>query len=193
MNFRHLVFGLAVSLAMAGAAQAGTVNFTNLGTFTTPELVFSGGTVTGSANVNVLNFNGLGIVGGNRDLSVDSNEQIRFDFTAPAINVSYFAPNALNGDGNRTAGDRFIEIFGLGGVSVGVFAQTDVGNYLLSDLVGAAIITGFSLTADGLDGFVISQISFDTAPSEVPLPAAAPLFLAALAGAGLLGRRRRQA
>ncbi|MBI1392962.1 MAG: hypothetical protein GC152_09505 [Alphaproteobacteria bacterium] len=40
-------------------------------------------------------------------------------------------------------------------------------------------------------GEIIDNIALGS--SVVPLPAAAPLFLAALAGAGLLGRRRRQA
>lgn len=194
MTIRTFAVSVLTSCCLAGAAQAATIDFTNQGTFTTPSLAFAGGAVTGSADVNVLNFNGLGIVGGISNNVVDNNETINFAFTAPVVNVSYHVVSAGNGDGDGDVGDRLLEVFGLGGVSLGVFAQNGVGTTTLSDLVGAAIITRFSVMANGLDNFRISSISFDLAPqSEVPLPAALPLFLAGLAGFGAISRKRKRA
>ncbi|MEX6632162.1 VPLPA-CTERM sorting domain-containing protein [Hyphococcus lacteus] len=191
MKFRNIVFGVLGNVAAIVGAQAATVNFADLPTSTTPELFFDGGSVTGSADVQVLNFNGIGIVGGPFDSTVDGNESMAFSFSAPVNNVSYSVQFAGNSDGDGTVGDRSIEIFGLGGTSLGVFAQFHIGTFALSDLVGAAIITGFELTAE-VDSFRISSISFDLAPSEVPIPAALPLFLAGLAGVGAIGRKRKQ-
>ena len=191
MKKLQLIITAMLASVTASAAQATTIDFTTQGTFTTPELAFAGGTVTGSADINVIQFNGLGIVGGSNDIIVDGSESIAFEFTAPVINVTYFLTSAGNGDANGTSGERSIEIFGLGGTSLGVFIQDDSGSFSLSDLVGAAVITGFELTAM-VDNFRVGSISFDFAPSEVPLPAALPLFLAGIASFGAARRKRNR-
>ncbi|WP_411819693.1 VPLPA-CTERM sorting domain-containing protein [Hyphococcus formosus] len=191
MKFRNIVFGVMGNVAAIVGAQAATVDFYTLPTSSTPELFFDGGSVTGSADVQVLNYNGIGIVGGSIDTAVDGNESMAFSFSAPVNNVTYSVQFTANIDGDGTLGDRSIEIFGLGGTSLGTFSQFNIGTFALSDLVGAAIITGFELTAE-VDFFRVSGISFDLAPSEVPIPAALPLFLAGLAGVGAIGRKRKQ-
>jgi hypothetical protein len=50
-----------IGMFMAGSASAVTVNYQDLGTFTTPTLIEGGITVTGSADVSVRSFTGLGI------------------------------------------------------------------------------------------------------------------------------------
>jgi hypothetical protein len=59
-------------MGTSGLAHATTASFSGLGTFTTPTLITGDVTVTGSADVSVLQFNGLGIVGGFDDTVVDS-------------------------------------------------------------------------------------------------------------------------
>lgn len=44
----------------------------------------------------------------------------------------------------------------------------------------------------GFDIFSIDNLAFAAAPSEVPLPAALPFFLAGLGGVGFLGRRQKK-
>ena len=98
---------LAVALAVlvtptATEANAEQANFQNLGTFTTPSLTVGSVTVTGSNLVNVLNFNGLGIVGGQFDNTIDPGETISFSFADPASNVRVVigcAAGDRNGDG----------------------------------------------------------------------------------------------
>jgi len=69
-------------------------------------------TVTGSANINVLNLNGLGIVGGNDANGVDRAEFIRFSVdTGAASAVSYFVGTWGNLDGDGLGGEAIIEAF----------------------------------------------------------------------------------
>src|SRR5262249_44021681 len=106
-----------------------TVDYRNLGTFTTPALVQGGVTVTGSADVNVLNLNGLGIVGGTFDDTVDGNEFIDFDFGFGVSGVAYYVNSAGNLNGNGTVGDRTLEAFGVGGASLGRVPQSGTGSF----------------------------------------------------------------
>ena len=75
--------GLVIcTLLLAQAVQAATVTATyfDLGTYTAPTVNQYGITVTGSADVNVLSGNGLGIVGGAYSSTIDSSEYINFSF-----------------------------------------------------------------------------------------------------------------
>lgn len=69
---------------------------------------------------------------------------------------------------------------------------SDAGNFNLACLNAAVAFSGTMNWTTG-NGKQISHITiYDTEPARViPIPAALPLFLTALAGAGLLARRRR--
>lgn len=77
----------AIVGCIAGAAEAETIDFRTLGTFTTFTLTQGGLTVTAEQSpgvvgrVNVLNFNGLGVGGGTSDTTTDANEALLFRFT----------------------------------------------------------------------------------------------------------------
>ena len=157
-------------LVCAGPAVAETINFFNIGTSTTSALVRNGVTVTGSANINVLSLNGLGIVGGSSDNIVDSGETIRFTFTAPALSVTYALSTAgqfgsigvLNDP--LLLGERTVEAFSPLGVSLGTIAQSDADRSV-SSLFGGVPIGSFSMTALQNEFFRIDSLTFVLGPS----------------------------
>ena len=59
-----------------------------------------------------------------------------------------------------------------------------------SDIVTEVI---FPFPSSGSAGWAVDEISWGYAPAPVPLPAAAWLFGSAIIGAGIIGRRKRQA
>jgi hypothetical protein len=106
-----------------------TKDFTNQGTSTTATLDDGELAVTSSpADINVLNLNGLGVVGGVNNNTVDAGESLTFTFSEPAFDVSYLVSSAGNTDGNGTVGDRSIEAIGLDSVSLGAVANTGTGS-----------------------------------------------------------------
>lgn len=188
MQYRNIIFAILANAAAAASANAATIDFGDLGTFTAPSLVFEGGIVIGSGDINVLASNSLGIVGGTSDITIDTTEFIQFSFAAPVTDVSYFVD--ICGFSGGLCGGRTVEVFGSNGGSLGVFLQDFPGFYFLSDLVGAALISGFTLSAIDRGDFRIERLSFESV-QEVPLPAALPLFLAGMAGLKFARRRRR--
>lgn len=196
---RHFA-ALAVSCTALGlgAAHAATVSYTALGTFTTATVTTGGVTVTGSNTIHVLNLNGLGIVGGAFDNTVDGSEFLDFDFSGlgSAVNLSYFVGSAGNLDSDNVSGTRTLSVFGVGGTLLGNFSQEDTGLFDVSTLVGNTPIGRIRLQAD-VDSFRLGEISFDAQrvePAPVPAPATAPLLLAGLGvAAALRGRRRSRA
>jgi hypothetical protein len=190
-------------LCLCALPASGTtfVLFDNDGSFSTPSFTEANVTVTGSADVNLFQSNGLGIVGGASDLLVDGFEYVDFTFTTPVINATYrldtFACTA-NG-GSCIGGLRWIEAFTPGGVSLGSI-QTSGFDSAVSSLFGNVPIGRFRLTHDATiqdaatgavsDGLRIQWITYDI--TAVPLPAGVWLF-----GSGLLGligtSRRRKA
>lgn len=188
---RFTAFSLALFTFVPAAAWSATVNFTSIPTASSPQLVFTDFTVTGSADVQALFLNGLAIVGGFDDFVVDGAEWIQFTFTgAPAIGVSYFVPAAGNTNGNGTVGDRFLEAFDALGNSLGSVAQDSSGTFQVSTLFGNAPLSRFRLTAD-VDTFRVGSLTYELAqPTAIPEPSSL-----ALAASGVLGfflfRRRR--
>lgn len=137
-----------------------TVNYTNRGTFTAASVEDDppGVVVTGSADVSVRNFNGLGIVGGSSSISLDGSESISFMFGGPSPATTYFLPQAGNGDGDAFLGEAVLEAFGAGGASLGTVLVNGAGTFNVTALFGGAVTTGFTLTADG-DSLRIGRIS----------------------------------
>ncbi len=177
------VLAVAVVLGMmggSGLAHATTASFFGLGTFTTPTLTTGSVTVTGSSNVSVLQFNGLGIVGGFDDTVVDSFEFISFSFASPeAVDVEIlfsFRNSLLLTD---------IEGFELGGASLGIATLTmPFDNSLdVSALFSDVPLESVTLTTTAAS-FRIGAISF----TLIPEPSTALLLSLGLLA---LGARRR--
>ncbi|HND54590.1 MAG TPA: hypothetical protein PLV92_19395, partial [Pirellulaceae bacterium] len=151
-----------------------TVSFTNLGTLTTPSLSVPPVTVTAltggvAATVNVLNLNGLGVVGGAFSSALDGVESLRFTFTnAPAVGVHYFVASGGNLNGNGTVADGTIEAWDGNGVSLGVLAINNTGDKDLSLLFGGVPLSAFQVNAN-VDNQIISQLSYNAAVTPKPI------------------------
>jgi hypothetical protein len=137
-----------------------TVDYSNQGTFQTPSLSLGGLTVTGSANINVTNLNGLGIVGGNTSVAVDGAEFIRFSVDSGAASaVSYVVATWGNLDGDGLSGEAIIEAFDASATSLGVVAISEGGTKDVSAMFGNESISAFVVTADG-DLFLVRSANF---------------------------------
>ena len=189
-----VILSLSAMLA-AASSQAAVINFRDKGNWNLPEYRLPGVNVTGSANVQVLHYNGLGIAGGPAGSFLDYGETITFTFRSGSeTDVSYEAGHLYNSDLSThpaIVADRLIEVFGVGGDSLGVFNQAPEASiyFDVSGFVGNQPISGFSITMLH-DSTRISGLTFSEAPvSEVPVPAAAWLFGSALLG--LFGVKRK--
>lgn len=198
-----------VGFALAGSLCAApiTVDYSAMPTATVPSLSAGGITVTGSANVQILALNGLGISGGSVDYAVEVDhsalggaEFIRFEFGAPVFGVSYFVGSAGCTRGCSSSGElgkRTLEAFGAGGVSLGTAVQGGTGSRDVSALFAGVPITSFLLTslagnsadASNVTYFRIPRVTYDPG-AAVPEPSA--LALAAIGALALLGARRRR-
>ena len=70
-------------------------------------------------------------------------------------------------------------------------ATVDAFNSLSFALVGPALILPDGFSANSVSGMIVDNVFVGARVSAVPLPASGPLFIAALAGLGLLSRRRK--
>ena len=186
---RRFIFFCLVLLALllgTNGAQAVTVDYYNIGTFQTPSLHEGGVTVTGSANVNVLNLNGLGIVGGLDDNTIDGagHESISFLFDTPAKDVTYFVNIAGNTNGDGLTGETLLTAYGTGGY-LGDIAVISAGTKNVSALFGNVPISSFAVSLNTADYIRIASVGYN----PVPLPGAMWLLGSGLAG--LFGLRRR--
>lgn len=170
--------GLA-ALALAGCSDNGftcapgtpvTVDYGNQGTFRTASLGVAGVTVTGSDSVNVLNLNGLGIVGGSFDNDVDGTEWIHFAFSAPAAAaVSYHVLAAGNLNRDSVVGAAVLEAFDRTGRSLGTHAVDGAGPIDVSTLFGNTPISAFTATAN-VDNFRIDQLTYSACGGGSMMP-----------------------
>lgn len=128
------------------------VSYTSMGTFVAPMLYNNppGITVTGSNAINVLNLNGLGIVGGVNNNTIDGAEWIEFSFDSPsnAVNTSYFVSSAGNQNGDGFVGAAFVEAFDELGVSQGVVPVNGTGTFNMGTLFGPGLISYYRVTAN---------------------------------------------
>jgi len=137
-----------------------TIDFTTLGTFTSASVVQPGVTVTGSNTVNVLNLNGLGIVGGAFNSRIDGSESITFTFDNPASDVSYLVIGAGNLNADGLVGAATIEAFDSGGISLGTIPVDLTGVKEVSMNFGNELISKFTVTAD-VDSILIGTVTFN--------------------------------
>ncbi len=122
------------------------VDFTEQGTFQAESWQQGPLTITGSDKLNLLQLNGLGIVG-QTDHAIDPGESVVFSFSGPANFVKLF-----NGSIGNLGGVKFntasIQAFGIGGTSLGTLSGVEPSPWIVvSELFGDALITSFSVTA----------------------------------------------
>ena len=115
-----------LALSAASPVRAATVDYTALPTQTVLELTSGRVTVTASEVVHNLFNNGLGVVGGWFDDTVDGVEYLTFNFATPALNITYSVTAAF-GATSEDVGLRTLEAFGVGGVSLGEVEQVGMG------------------------------------------------------------------
>lgn len=145
-----------------GAPFIVTKNFANRGTFVSAELDEGDVTIVGApGNINVLNLNGLGVVGGTGDSIVDDGESLTYTFNRPAAAVSYFVPAAGNGNGNGVAGESSMEAFGLDNASLGSVNVAGSGSIEVSSAFGDVPISQFRVTLVG-DNHRVGSLTFTT-------------------------------
>ncbi|MEM8812386.1 MAG: Ig-like domain-containing protein, partial [Pseudomonadota bacterium] len=133
-----------------------------LGTFTTPSLDLDGVTVTGSADINILNGNGLGVVGGTSSITVDSGEQLIFDFDHQAVNVQLRLASVVN---NSPVVGALVSMegFDADGTSLGLVDLTlglDLFEANLSAAFGNVPLSRLEVTGAG-DSFRFFTLTFD--------------------------------
>ncbi|WP_375688631.1 hypothetical protein [Pseudooceanicola sp. LIPI14-2-Ac024] len=177
---------LLASLAFGGAASAATIDTSALGSG------FLGGTVAVTPEA-VITSSGTDLFFGGADSRPDSfcaiqgsscEADFMIDFVGLVENLTFVAAGADVGD--------FIEVFALDalGTSLGSVTLADVGGLIDLSAFGplASVFIDDSSTGGG---FGYAEFSFDLV-SEVPLPVSGALLLAALAGTGLVRRRKPQ-
>ncbi len=193
----------AVLLASAEVKAAITVDYSNIGTFTTASLNQGGVTVIGSNLVNVHqydgSFKGLGIVGGTiwpYDTYVDSGESITFSFNAGAAADVRFYSSSVRGLGTAYASISAVAPGGasLGSITVNLFSSPYDRD--VSGLFGNVAMQSFTVTAGYNNsgqptGFNVSSLAYTT---QVPEPST--LIIWSLLGGlaiSLKWRRRKAA
>jgi len=122
-----------------------TIGFHDKGTVSTAKFRASGLTVRPELNPTLLNlvqYNGLGVVGGTLDSAVDPGEAVWFEFDVPAIDVSYYVQFAQDTNGNGQFGESEVEGYGVDGVWLGTAHVDGVGSKNISAAFAGQALTG---------------------------------------------------
>ena len=153
-------FPLALSLAVVAASasapsRAETIDFKSMGSFTTPDLIGTNFSITAESSpgvvgqVNVLNFNGLGVVGGSNNFFIDGQEALIFQFTeSPVAGLSLFSQSLGNGNGDSHLGSITVQAFGVNGLSLGTVPMADNFDQDVSGAFSGAPISKVIIRAD---------------------------------------------
>jgi hypothetical protein len=181
-------------LILVTASRADTVNYSFVENYNMPTLDRGGVTVSGSANVTLGEFAGLGIATGfsQRVDGVNNNQEwVEFAFNAgSATGVSWTTGSASDGnDPGFVLGDATVEAWDEDGTYLGS-GSTSAGSLIkeLDIYFGfGQEYSRFRLTSALGDSFDIRSVTF----TPIPEPAGAALFL--LGSVLLLSRRSRGA
>lgn len=148
-------------LCECGPTGAATVDYSDDGTFQTAAIdtVPPGVHVTSSGTINVLNLNGVGVLGGFSDTTIDGGESISFAFDQPSASTTYVVAAAVNLDGDGLVGEASIEAFDAADASLGVASVSETGDISL-DALFVGPIKRFTITPD-VDGFRLRSITVD--------------------------------
>lgn len=189
-NFRSLGARILVCILSAFPVvgfsnEIVSVDFTNKGTFQTDRWQSAALEITSSADLNFLEYNGIGVTG-QIDDTVDPGESITFSFLAPAyyVRLSTGAIGNLNGIQFNTA---IVTAFGVGGVALGSVAGVEpMPSVFVNSLFGNAPISSFTIEATE-DVYRFSAIQYSLA---VPEPEPVVALLGGLGVIALVARRK---
>ncbi len=159
----HLFLILAF-MSVPVATHAETVTFHDRGTYRTARFQQMSVSVTPEVNLpllGLLDLNGLGVVGGSSDTTLDPGESFFFQFSTPATAVSYFVGLGVNGDGDNQIAEASVEGYGADGTLLGVAAVASIGLKDVSALFGNAPLSAFRVHTRDNDRQRIAAVSFD--------------------------------
>lgn len=209
MRFEMLAAATVVALGTAVAANAATIDFTNPAVWVdgsstatvlgaTVSLSSVGGDIAQSAPIGPIGSlmggsDGLGI---GPDDEVGPNESITVSFSAPLLVTGFFFldlyKSPISSDlesviATFSTGD-VIEIFG---VQAKGFGFVDYSAFLPVYATSVTFTPGAGNDDRGLADFALAGVSVDVQP--IPLPPAAWMLLASMAGITILGARKARA
>jgi hypothetical protein len=151
-------------LSEAAVSQEVFLDFKTFGTQVTSKLELEDVAITADdgavpAQVQMLNFNGLGVVGGSADSTTDGSEALHFDLGGYAFHAAYHVGLANNLDLDGFVGECTLEAFD-GATSLGVIPVNDIGWKNVPAMFGGVAITSFTVRAD-VDGNRIDAMSYE--------------------------------
>ncbi len=166
--------GIAVTQVRVWHESLTVTEMTNVATCTTgqtlcsiteAEHIFDAFTLTGSASLNFLNGNGVGVVGGAGDALIDGQETLNLAFSTPVTKV------LLSWNAASSAPDPWLEYFDAAGASVlkvqGIKGQLSsvLGKFLEAPGPVSSAVFHANTAVDATGGVRISQILTGTCPS----------------------------
>lgn len=157
------VTALLMGASQVAVSQEVFLDFKTFGTQVTSALELADVSITADdgaapAQVQMLNLNGLGVVGGAADSTTDGSEALHFDLGGHAFSARYHVGLANNLDLDGKLGESTLEAFD-GSTSLGVVALDDVGWKNVVSFFGGDPITSFTVRAD-VDGNRIDAMSY---------------------------------
>jgi hypothetical protein len=152
---------------ISNTAGAGTIDFALLGHLSLDGVHNKPNTNTPYTDTFTLYLNGESLLSGSFDLG-GRGQTVWSGVAGATIDAR------SNGFFKGGLAEIFLPVFLQNGLNTLVFAYTGLGQPLYDE------------------AWSIGRVTVESTPSPVPLPAAAPLFAAALAGAGLIGWRKRR-
>lgn len=187
LGARMLVCILSALPVVCFSNEIVSVDFTNKGTFRTDRWQSAALEITSSADLNFLEYNGIGVLG-QIDNTLDPGESITFSFLSPAyyVRLTTGAIGNLNGIQFNTA---IVTAFGVGGVALGSVAGVEpMPSVFINGLFENAPISSFTIEATE-DVYRFSAIQYSLA---VPEPEPVVALLVGLGIVALALRRKVQ-